>query len=385
MGKICGDVAEQKKKKICCNEGWISLGPWGGEYGEDWAYKAVGPIMQITIGYNIFIESILFERKCCDGVVVGSFGIGCSSIGGATRTFCIDSSIEQLSSISLTHGGEMIVSLCFETNIGNKYGPFGPGSGASSVSIPVGGGVITGFHGRYGSFLSAIGIFVAPKVNRLPSSGIKVDSLHSIQDPDYAPTQLKGKINDEGLISLGPWGGKDGVDWAYKANGPIMQISICYGEAIDSILFQSRSFDGLVIGSSEKIGGTGGHTTKTFCIDSSVEQLSFISLTYGDYYGQVAIRSLCFETDIRNKYGPFGTISGASSQSVPIEGGVTVGFHGHCGTGTYLTAIGILVAPKVNNLPSTSGEKFDSLHSVQDPNYVPTQLEVTFAEHSTNS
>ncbi|KAF7124932.1 hypothetical protein RHSIM_Rhsim12G0044900 [Rhododendron simsii] len=146
MGKICGD------------EGWISLGPWGGEYGEDWAYKAVGPIMQITIGYNIIIESILFERKCCDGVVVGSFGIGCNSIGGTTRT---------------------------------------------------------------------------------------------------------DEINDEGLISLGPWGGKDGVDWAYKANGPIMQISICYGEAINSILFRCRSFDGLVIGSSEKIGGTGGHTTKT--------------------------------------------------------------------------------------------------------------------------
>ncbi|KAG5520923.1 hypothetical protein RHGRI_033471 [Rhododendron griersonianum] len=301
MGKICGD------------EGWISLGPWGGKYGEDWAYKAVGPIMQITIGYNIFIESILFERKCCDGVVVGSFGIGCSSIGGATRTFCIDSSIEQLSSISLTYGGEMIVSLCFETNIGNKYGPFGPGSGASSVSIPVGGGVITGFHGRYGSFLSAIGIFVAPKVNSLPSSGIKVDSLHSIQDADFAPTQLE------------------------------------------------------------------------FCIDSSVEQLSFISLTYGDYYGQVAIRSLCFETDIGNKYGPFGTISGASSQSVPIEGGVTVGFHGHCGTGTYLTAIGIFVAPKVNNLPSTSGEKFDSSHSVQDPNYAPTQLEIKNVVNKDNS
>lgn len=26
-------------------EGWISLGPWGMENGEDWAYKPDGPIM----------------------------------------------------------------------------------------------------------------------------------------------------------------------------------------------------------------------------------------------------------------------------------------------------------------------------------------------------
>lgn len=74
---------------------------------------------------------------------------------------------------------------------------------------------------------------------------------------------VQSKISDEeGFISLGPWGGKDGVDWAYKANGPILQISICFGEAINSIFFRSRSCDGFVIGSSEKFGGTGGDTTE---------------------------------------------------------------------------------------------------------------------------
>ncbi|KAG5520985.1 hypothetical protein RHGRI_033514 [Rhododendron griersonianum] len=216
--------------------------------------------------------------------------------------------------------------------------------GGFSVSIPVEGGVITGFHGRHGYYLGAIGIFV-------------------------------GKIsNEEGLISLGPWGGKDGVYWAYKANEPIMQISICYGEAINSILFQSKSYDGLVIGRSKKFGGTGGRM-ETFCIDSSVEQLSSINVTFGDYNGQVAIISLCFYTNLKKIYGPFGTILGASSVSIPIEDGVIVGFHGR--GGTYLTAIGIFVAPKVNNLPS-SEKKFNSLHSIQDPDYAPTQLEVNF-------
>ncbi|KAF7123467.1 hypothetical protein RHSIM_Rhsim12G0045500 [Rhododendron simsii] len=74
---------------------------------------------------------------------------------------------------------------------------------------------------------------------------------------------VQGKISgEEGWISLGPWGGEDGVNWAYKADGPIMQISICYGLAIDSILIESKSCDG-VIRSSEKFGGTGGYSTET--------------------------------------------------------------------------------------------------------------------------
>ncbi|KAG5520989.1 hypothetical protein RHGRI_033514 [Rhododendron griersonianum] len=139
--------------KITDEEGWISLGPWGGEKGKYWAYKPEGPILQITIRYRDFIDSISFESKSCDDLVIGRFDIGC--------------------------------------------------------------------------------------INKHSGSASKIS-------------------NEEGLISLGPWGGKDGVYWAYKANEPIMQISICYGEAINSILFQSKSYDGLVIGRSKKFGGTGG-------------------------------------------------------------------------------------------------------------------------------
>ncbi|XP_058193160.1 uncharacterized protein LOC131310257 [Rhododendron vialii] len=356
------------KGRISAEEGWISLGPWGGKGGGEWAYRPNGPIMQITISYKDAIHSVLFESKTRDGVVIGSsMKFGCD-FGGATETFCIDSSVEQLSSINVTYGIYytvlVIVSLRINTNL-KKNGPFGLKSGAYSVSIPIEGGVIAGFHGRsedgYDRIINAIGIFVAPKANSLPSSEKKVDSLHLVQDPDSVPAQLKGNISDEeGLISLGPWGGKDGVDWTYKPNGPIMQISICYGEAINSILFRSRSCDGFVIGSSEKIGGPGGDTTKTemFCIDSSVEQLSSITLEYKDYYGQLVITSLCFETNIGKKHGPFGSGSGASSVSIPIKGGLIAGFFGRGVTGTYLTAIGIYVASKVNDLPS-SEKKFD--------------------------
>lgn len=62
-----------------------------------------------------------------------------------------------------------------------KYGPFGSSSGASSLSIPVEGGFISGFHGRGGTYLTAIGVFVAPNVN----------GLHSMKDHYYAASQLK--------------------------------------------------------------------------------------------------------------------------------------------------------------------------------------------------
>ncbi|KAF7124312.1 hypothetical protein RHSIM_Rhsim12G0045700 [Rhododendron simsii] len=147
------------KGKIIAEEGWISLGPWGGEGGGYKTYKLDGPILQITIRYGYVICSILFESKSRNGALIGSSGeIGCAK--------------------------------------GNAR----------------------------------------------------------------AMDKIKG---GEGCISLGPWGGTDGEDWAYKTNGPIMQISICYGQAIDSVLFESKSCDGVLIGSPKKIGGSGGHATET--------------------------------------------------------------------------------------------------------------------------
>ncbi|KAF7124444.1 hypothetical protein RHSIM_Rhsim12G0044800 [Rhododendron simsii] len=138
-------------------QGWISLGPWGGKGGEYSAYKAEGPIMQITIRHGDVIDSILFESQSYNGNVIGSS----VKIGGT--------------------GG----SLSSKGNVGNEGG----------------------------------------------------------------------------CISLGLEGGKEGAYWAYKADEPIMVISIRYGEAIDSILFQSRT--GNKLGRTMKIGDNGGGTTKT--------------------------------------------------------------------------------------------------------------------------
>ncbi|XP_058193162.1 uncharacterized protein LOC131310258 isoform X2 [Rhododendron vialii] len=181
-----------------------------------------------------------------------------------------------------------------------------------------------------------------------------------------------GKISgEEGWISLGPWGGKGGVYSTYKPDGPIMQITIRYQEDVNSISFKSKSRNGVVLGSSVKIGGNSGSSSAKFCIDSLVEQFSSISLTYKDNNGPVVVTSLCFNTNLR-KYGPFGS-GGGHSVFIPIEGEVITGFHGR--GGSYLYAIGIFVAPKVDSFPN-SEINVNSLHSIEDPDSVPIQLKV---------
>ncbi|KAH7834930.1 hypothetical protein Vadar_021073 [Vaccinium darrowii] len=355
----------QHAGKISGEEGFISLGPWGKGGGEYWAYKADGPIMQITIRYGGVIDSIVIESKSSSGVLIGSpseFG----GRGGPNKlTFCIDTSVEQLSSISLTYGDYVgdskpaIGSLYFKTDQ-NTYGVAGNrASNFSYVSIPIKGGVIAGFHGYAESYISAFGIFVAPKVDH------------------------KGKNSGEdGSISLGPWGGEDGVDWVYKLDRPITQISIDYETAIESIVFESKSYDGGVIEGSEKIGGDGGYKKETFCIDSSKEQVSSIFLTFGEgereggdglwhEIHEAAIHTLGINTNLRT-YGPFGWLAGDSSVSIPIEGGVLTGFHGRLGR--YINAIGVFVAPKINNTLPSSGKKVDGLHSIQDSDASTSKL-----------
>ncbi|KAF7123449.1 hypothetical protein RHSIM_Rhsim12G0045300 [Rhododendron simsii] len=323
---------KNERGKIIGEEGWISLGPWGREGGVYSTYKSDGPIMQITVSCGDVIDYILFESKSRNGVVIGS-SVKIGGHGGANGAkFCIDSSVEHLSAISLTYGdycGYMDKIIGEEGWI--SLGPWGGGHGVYSTYKPD--KPIMHITIRYGEVIDSI-LFESKS-----RDGVVIGSSVKIGGPGGASV-AKGKIKgEEGWISFGPWGGNDGVDWTYKANGPIMQIRICYGEAINSVLFQSRSSDGFIIGSSEEFGATGSHTTKTFFIDSSVEQLSLLRLTYGDYYGQVAITSLYFETNIGKHYGPFGLESGASSVSIPIEGGFIAGFHGRCGIGTYLTAI----------------------------------------------
>ncbi|XP_058193168.1 peptide-N(4)-(N-acetyl-beta-glucosaminyl)asparagine amidase-like [Rhododendron vialii] len=87
---------------------------------------------------------------------------------------------------------------------------------------------------------------------------------NSLMDARIRPYVDRVRGREEGWISLGPWGElRDKEYWDYKPEGPIMQITISYGYAIASVLFESKSYDGAIIGSSVKVAGTGGDGSRT--------------------------------------------------------------------------------------------------------------------------
>ncbi|KAG5520540.1 hypothetical protein RHGRI_033201 [Rhododendron griersonianum] len=122
---------------------------------------------------------------------------------------------------------------------------------------------------------------------------------------------IKSNISEEGGIALGPWGGNGGGYWAYKVDvAPTLEITLRYEQVINS-----------------------------------AEQLSAISLTYGDWHKRSLVTSLSFYSN-RGRYGPYGQQIG-STVSIPIEEGtILAGLHGRCGS--YLDAFGVLVAPKAS-------------------------------------
>ncbi|KAG5520536.1 hypothetical protein RHGRI_033198 [Rhododendron griersonianum] len=347
-------------------EGGIPRGPWGGNVGAYWAYKSdIAPIMQITLKFGEVIDSIIIKSRSCDDNVIGKLPENWRSA-------------EQLSSISLTYGrynGERaIASLCFETNR-DTYGPFGsvPDPDDPRVSIPIEDDVVlAGFHGRAGNFLNAIGTFVAPKV---------LSSSH------------KGKVTGEerwrrrGLFGRRPPGplGTPGVpEKTYKADGPILQITLHLKKndtgrvrsAIPySISFQSENRDGVVIGSSEHFGIPEQHfgnpeqrVVKTVRIDTLVEQLRSISALGKEF------ASLTFHTNLKD-YGPYGyrqdylndrnswNYTEKDRVSLEMKGGIIAGFYGYEDRGGQLSGLGVFVVPKE-----------DYVH-IQDPDQRQVYLE----------
>ena len=91
----------------------------------------------------------------------------------------IDFPSEYLTGISGTYGSahsfnNTLTSLAFLTNK-TQHGPFGTKSG-TPFSVNANGGVVTGFHGRHGPYLEAIGLFIKPacvlsitNINKQPS------------------------------------------------------------------------------------------------------------------------------------------------------------------------------------------------------------------------
>ncbi|KAF8364926.1 hypothetical protein HHK36_033090 [Tetracentron sinense] len=169
-------------------------------------------------------------------------------------------------------------------------------------------------------------------------------------------------IEVDDSISLGPWGGAGGNNWTHMANGYIKQIVIVHGLGIDSILFKNDNKG--VVDYSKRFGGAGGTRTDKIEIDWPHEYLTTISGSCSNYTpnGAVVVRSPLIITN-RTKYGPFGVETGTSF-SLPMEGGVIVGFHGR--SANFLDAIGVYVKPTSLALASSKHSPIVEAPSIEE-------------------
>ncbi|KAM7521165.1 hypothetical protein LguiB_020127 [Lonicera macranthoides] len=142
-------------------------------------------------------------------------------------------------------------------------------------------------------------------------------------------------------ITVGPWGGQDGIYWDDGVYSTIRQVEIAYGAGIDSIRFEYEMKGASVW--SEKHGGVGSTKTDKIKLGYPDEFLTSIRGYHGSLneWGPGLIRSLTFESNKRT-YGPYGIEQGIYF-SLPMIEGKIVGFHGKCGW--YLDAIGVHLDP----------------------------------------
>ncbi|KAJ8530601.1 hypothetical protein K7X08_023482 [Anisodus acutangulus] len=326
----------------------ILMEPWGGSGGSEWNYELKTPIREILIGHGLIIDSIMFRAVDEKGTLIDSPRFGGD---GGRKDKVIIEVLDLLTGIKGTcgtYGGKLVVkSLSFITNYGsNIYGPFGNEAGGTSFSLVTKkSGTIVGFHGRAGSYLDAIGVYLQKLILTPPKEAEKKIEPN---EPMVEEIEIHDKMDVMKTIvprSAGPWGGCSGKGWDDGVFCTIKQlqvhmnlhisaisgIQIEYEKKLDKTLFWSQLHGGL---------GDGSDTIFKINTDGENEILIGIEGFYSpviDNGGLDAIRQIAFYTN-KGKYGPYGTEIGTYFSSSAARGKI-VGFHGK--SGVFLNAIGV--------------------------------------------
>ncbi|XP_050366078.1 jacalin-related lectin 3 [Argentina anserina] len=147
-------------------------------------------------------------------------------------------------------------------------------------------------------------------------------------------------------ISVGPWGGHNGLMWDDGVYSTVRQLVIAHGSGVDSIQIEYDS-KGCSFW-SDRHGGNGGWKTDMVKLDYPEEFLTSVHGHYGKIsdWGAVSVRSLTFISNKRS-YGPFGMEQGTYFSLPVTPGNKIVGFHGK--SGWYLDAIGAYLKPVQND------------------------------------
>ncbi|KAI5003543.1 hypothetical protein ZWY2020_030703 [Hordeum vulgare] len=137
-------------------------GPLGGKGGE--AFDILGHpqrLESVTIRSGDIIDSLAFSyidqagKKQTAGPWGGNGGLE------ETITFAPTETLKKVFGVVGTIGGHTVVtSLTFVTNI-KIYPTFGKGTGGTTFSIPEKNASVVGFFGRAGSYVDAIGVYIA--------------------------------------------------------------------------------------------------------------------------------------------------------------------------------------------------------------------------------
>ncbi|KAF4380957.1 hypothetical protein F8388_011879 [Cannabis sativa] len=263
-------------------EGVISLGPYGGSTGGDpWSYKLTSDLKEITIHEGGNIKSISF-KEVTHNLISGTFG------GNSPNHLDLGQEIK----IGLNWPFEHLICIS---------GTHGEYNNVSDVIISL--TFQTNFN-TYGPYGSNIG---EPFVMPIEDSDIAGFFGRS----GYYLDAFGLYVKPEGSISFGDWGGPGGSPFSFTVGKSwIKQITINHDSSnIKSLLFKD------------------GHDRDG---------------TYGEYRKMTVITSISFITNLKT-YGPFGGETGTAF-SLPIQGGVIVGFHGK--SGDFIDSIGIFVKPE---------------------------------------
>ncbi|URE39932.1 Mannose glucose-specific lectin [Musa troglodytarum] len=139
--------------------GAIKVGAWGGNGGS--AYD-MGPAYRI-------ISVTVFSGDVVDAVDVTFTYYGktetrhCGGSGGNPHEIVLEEDeylVGMAGEVASYHGVVVVGKLGFTTNK-KAYGPFG-NTGGTPFSLPIAAGKISGFFGRGGQFLDAIGVYLEP-------------------------------------------------------------------------------------------------------------------------------------------------------------------------------------------------------------------------------
>ncbi|XP_044450543.1 putative proline-rich receptor-like protein kinase PERK6 isoform X3 [Triticum aestivum] len=296
-------------------------------------------LTSLTIFCRGIIDSISFSYIDQYGRKqhVGPWGV--DYISQNTETICFGSSefVEEVSGAYGNYRGILrVISLTFVTNV-RTYGPFGNPyhehmAGLTHFRFMADeGSRIVGFHGRSGSYIDAIGVYMYPN----DRTTVGLISVPLILDGQGLPTPTKS----------GSWGGSGGsARDINQKSWRLTSLTVSYKGLIDAFSFSYID----QAGKKQSVGPWGegyyNDTTKTISFGPA-EFVKEVCGAYGNHNGIVIVKFLTFVTN-EGTYGPFGTpdhpgpdVSATHFRFVADEGSTIVGFYGR--SGRYIDAIGV--------------------------------------------